>query len=153
MSYLNIGGAQSGDTVNLGACNPGRLQSQHGPKVVIQLRYGRRHDGQARVSAREQRLKQRGSWVVFLAHRRCYVTLNAVCSDQKEKTAVTPLPAKRAEERKSQLSREKKICKAFRVFICDHVPSSTKYLVDRRNSFKLQHECIHCGTREPAAFS
>jgi hypothetical protein len=87
MSYLNIGGAQSGDTVNLGACNPGRLQSQHGPKVVIQLCCGRRHNGQARVSARQQRLKQRGSSVVFLAHRRCYVALNAVCSDQKEKTA------------------------------------------------------------------
>lgn len=53
MSYVNIGGAQSGDTVNLGACNPGRLQSQHGPKVAIQLRYSRRHDGLARVSARQ----------------------------------------------------------------------------------------------------
>lgn len=46
MSYLNIGGAQSGDTVNLGAYNPGRLQSQHGPKVAIQLRCSQ-HDGLA----------------------------------------------------------------------------------------------------------
>lgn len=86
MSYLNIGGAQSGDTVNLGACNPGRLQSQHGPKVAIQFRYSRRHDGLAESPRDSNVSNSEDPGYVFFAGR-CYVTLKAVCSDQKQKTA------------------------------------------------------------------
>lgn len=41
IAYLNIGGAERGDAVDLGSGYAWRLQGQHGLEIVLQLPYGR----------------------------------------------------------------------------------------------------------------
>ena len=43
LSYLDVGGAQCGDALNLAARYSRRLESQHGLEIALQFRYSRRH--------------------------------------------------------------------------------------------------------------
>jgi hypothetical protein len=89
---------------------------------------------------------------VFFAGR-CYVTLlkRSVATKNRRRLAAVLL-AKRAEERKSQLSRGKKICKPFGCLFATmfHRARNILSILATPSSYGT---CIHCRTRESVAFS